>query len=298
MRHAPTASLLLSAFCLAGCAGTAAAQVRHVIVAGFDGLSPGGIQKSRTPQLDRLRHEGAWTFHARGVMPTTSSPNWASMIMGAGPEQHGVTSNDWQPDKFDIAPVATGPGGIFPTVFGVLRRQRPKARIAVFHDWADFARLLERGVPDVIRHTPGPAATLEAAVAAIRAAPPQLLFLHFDHVDHAGHQFGHGSPEYLAAVEEADRIMGRLVDALREKGIYDQTILLVTSDHGGVGKGHGGATMAEIEIPWIIRGPGVAGGREITVPVNTYDTAATLAYVLKLKPPDCWIARPVMAAFR
>jgi len=44
--------------------------------------------------------EGAWTLHARGVMPTVSSPNWASMIMGAGPEQHGVTSIDWQPYKF------------------------------------------------------------------------------------------------------------------------------------------------------------------------------------------------------
>ena len=35
------------------------------------------------------------SIHARGVIPTVSSPNWASMIMGAGPEQHGITSNDW-----------------------------------------------------------------------------------------------------------------------------------------------------------------------------------------------------------
>ena len=55
--------------------------------------------------------------------------------------------------------------------------------------------------------------------------------------------------------------------------------------------------MAEIEIPWILHGPGVAAGKEITAPVNTYDTAATVAHLFGLKPPSCWIARPVLTAF-
>lgn len=55
--------------------------------------------------------------------------------------------------------------------------------------------------------------------------------------------------------------------------------------------------MAEIEIPWIIAGPGVAAGHEIKTPVNTYDTAVTVAYVFGLKTPDCWIGRPVSEAF-
>jgi arylsulfatase A-like enzyme len=55
--------------------------------------------------------------------------------------------------------------------------------------------------------------------------------------------------------------------------------------------------MGEIEIPWIIAGPGVATGKELATPVNTYDTAATVAYLFGLKPPECWIARPVVEAF-
>ena len=74
-------------------------------------------------------------------------------------------------------------------------------------------------------------------------------------------------------------------------------MLLVTADHGGVGKKHGGDTMAELEIPWIVHGYGVAAGKEIGTPVNTYDTAATVAYLLGLKPPACWIGRPVTEAF-
>ena len=108
------------------------AGVEHVVIVGVDGLSPDGVRKAETPVLHALMKEGASTLHARGVMPTSSSPNWASMIMGAGPEQHGVTSNDWQPDKFDIAPVAVGPGGIFPTIFGVLKEQRPRGEARLF----------------------------------------------------------------------------------------------------------------------------------------------------------------------
>jgi len=284
--------LILAALLLAGMA-----SAERVVVIGFDGLSPDGIRKARTPNFDRLRASGAWTFRARGVMPTSSSPNWASMIMGAGPEQHGVTSNDWMPDKFEIAPVVVGSAGIFPTIFGLLRRERPKAVIGVFHDWEGFGRLVEKGVPNAIEHPKGPVETVNRAVRFLHAAKPDLLFIHLDHVDHAGHEHGHGGPQYLAAVEEADRLAGVVVDALREAKLSQSTVLLLTADHGGVGKKHGGPTMAEIEIPWIIHGPGIAPGREIRAPVNTYDTAATIARILGLQPPEGWIGRPVLEAF-
>src|SRR6478672_7994608 len=86
-------------------------QQPRVVLLGIDSLGSSGLAAARTPNLDGLRRQGTWTMHARGVMPTSSSPNWASMIMGAGPEQHGVTSNDWMPDKFEIAPVVRGKGG-------------------------------------------------------------------------------------------------------------------------------------------------------------------------------------------
>ena len=42
-------------------------------------------------------------------MTSSSSQNWASMIMGAGPEQHGITSNEWERDRFSISPTVAGP---------------------------------------------------------------------------------------------------------------------------------------------------------------------------------------------
>jgi predicted AlkP superfamily pyrophosphatase or phosphodiesterase len=247
--------------------------------------------------MRRLMREGAFTLAARAVFPTVSSPNWASMIMGAGPEQHGVTSNEWETNKFEISPVEKGPGGIFPTIFGVVREQRPAAVIACFHDWDGFGRLLEQNAPDVIEHPEGPTNTMLRAIDCIRAKRPNFLFVHLDHVDHAGHEHGWNSPEYLAAIEVADRLIGQAMDALNEAGMMDRTVVLITADHGGKGKKHGGMTMEEIEIPWILWGAGVAHGKELMTHLNTYDTAPTIAYALGLKTPDCWIGKPVIEAF-
>jgi hypothetical protein len=55
-------------------------------------------------------------------------------------------------------------------------------------------------------------------------------------------------------------------------------------------------TMDKIEIPWILVGPSVATGKELTTHVNTYNTATSVAYVVGWKTPKCWIARPVLEA--
>ena len=85
---------------LLGALSAPAQQARHVVVFGVDGLSPKGIEKAPTPVMHALMQNGLWTLHARAVLPTVSSPNWAAMIMGAAPDVTGVTSNNWQPDKY------------------------------------------------------------------------------------------------------------------------------------------------------------------------------------------------------
>jgi len=284
--------------CIVGALATSHAQpAKHVIIIGCDGMSPDGVVKADTPNMDRMMKEGAFTLHARGVMPTSSSPNWASMIMGAGPEQHGVTSNDWEVDKFQIAPIAVGSGGRFPTIFFLLRSQQPNSVIGCFYDWDGFGRLFAKEDANVVKDCDGPKITTDSAVAYIKELKPTFLFVHLDHVDHVGHETGHGTPEYYAAVHEADTHIGQIRQAVEDAGIAADTAIIITADHGGVKKGHGGATMAEIEIPWIIVGPGVVSGKEITTPVNTYDTAATAAYLLGLTPHPAWLAKPVLSAF-
>jgi len=61
-------------------------------------------------------------------------------------------TNEWQPDRFDIPPSATGLGAIFPTIVGELRRAKPSASIGVFHEWDGFGRLIERDAATTIVH--------------------------------------------------------------------------------------------------------------------------------------------------
>jgi hypothetical protein len=280
---------LLAALCRAG--------VEHVLVIGCDGLGSLAFTPGNAPVLHRMMREGAWTLRARGVMPTSSSPNWASMIMGAGPEQHGITSNDWQTNRFEIPALESSPGGHFPTMFRSLREKRPRARIDVVHDWDGFGRLVEPGIADRVVHVKGSPLTALAAADVIRTNRPTLLFVHFDDVDHAGHSFGWKSPQYFKAVDMIDTLVGDLLAALDQAGIAGKTLVLVTADHGGVGTKHGGPTIAELEIPWIVRGPGIARGREIRAAVNTYDTAPTVLRALRIGQPAAWIGRPVAEAF-
>lgn len=273
------------------------AQATHVLIIGIDGLSPEGIEIAEAPAMKRLIRDGAWTMNARAVLPTSSSSNWASMITGATPAQHGVTSNDWELDARTIRPADTGPEDIFPTIFARVRGERPTARIASIYEWGAFGRMTERSVLTLDRHCSSPEEVTEAALAWFASGAPTLTFLHLDHVDGAGHAHGWHTPEYVRAVERADGLVARLLQGLADTNLLDATVIILSSDHGGLGTGHGGESMAELEIPWIIAGPGVARGRRILAPVNTEDTAATAAHVLGIGLSPAATARPVRAAF-
>ncbi len=268
----------------------------HVLLVGIDGLSPEGIRQTDTPALRELMTIGAYTLQARGVIPTVSSPNWASMLMAAGPERHGVTTNDWEPIRYDVPPAATGLGTMFPTIVGEVRRARRDARIGVFHDWDGFGRLIERDAATTVVDLDGPQKTVARVLAWFGEGRPTLTIVHLDHVDHAGHEFGWLSPEYLAAVREADRLVQVLVKSLREDGLADRSSIIVSADHGGVGLKHGGLSRAEIEIPWIAAGAGIVKGRELQHPVTTVDTAATIAQLLNVPLHPAWTGRPVREA--
>jgi hypothetical protein len=72
---------------------------------------------------------------------------------------------------------------------------------------------------------------------------PFFFFVHCAEVDHSGHKHGEPSPEYNAAIISGDKQLGRIVEKLKQLGVYDKTLIYVTADHGFDvgGKGHGNA---------------------------------------------------------
>lgn len=51
-------------------------------------------------------------------------------------------------------------------------------------------------------------------------------------------------------------------------------------------------------VPWIVYGKGVRKGHQINNPIITYDTGATIAWLLRLKTPQSWRGKPVSEAFQ
>ena len=103
---------------------------------GLDGCSPDGIQNAKTPVLDSLMQHGSYSMTAKAVFPTSSSPNWASMIMGTSPAHHEIWSNDWKrTDIADKSYCGGKKGQLYPTIFRAVREQNQNAKIACFYDW-------------------------------------------------------------------------------------------------------------------------------------------------------------------
>lgn len=78
----------------------------------------------------------------------------------------------------------------------------------------------------------------------------------------------------------------------------NKTVIMVVADHGGINKGHGGKTMNEMQTPLVFYGKGIKKGYRITQSTMVYDVAATIAYMLKVKQPQVWIARPITSIFK
>ena len=138
----------------------------------------------------------------------------------------------------------------------------------------------------------------EMAVKYMKEKRPNLLAVVFDNPDHVGHADGHDTPAYYAKLAELDGYIGQIVEAAKEAGIWDDTIIILSVDHGGIGKGHGGKTLQELETPFIVAGKNVKRIPEFKESMMQFDIAATIAYIFDLKTPQVWIGRPMKHVFK
>lgn len=87
--------------------------------------------------------------------------------------------------------------------------------------------------------------------------------------------------EYLAGIEEADLLTGEALDALRQSGADDNTIVIFMSDHGPTFP-HGKMTLHDLglRVPLAIRGPGIRAGIRSADLVTELDLLPTLLQLI------------------
>lgn len=269
---------------------------KHVILVGFDGLSAESINKGADmPNLRKLIAGGASTMESRSVLPSSSAVNWASMFMGAGPELHGYT--EWGSRVPELPSRVLNKDGRFPNIFGLYRDKAPEAEIGYIYEWEGMNYLVDTLAMSYRLHAPAseqfPQGAVVPAVNYIKEKKPDFCAVIFDQPDGVGHGKGWCGTEYMEKITVLDGYLGQIVDAVKEAGIMDETVIIVCADHGGIGTGHGGKTMNEMQTAIVFNGKGIKKGFSIPESTMIYDIAGTLAYLLDVEQPQVWIARPV-----
>lgn len=275
---------------LTGCATQAP---KHVLFVGMDGMSGRSFQEGvAAPNIRALAERGSWTWRARSILPSSSAPNWASIFQCSGPELTGFVK--WDTKEPVVPPPVTDANGRYPDFVARFRAANPSAKIGLAYEWDGIAHVLDTNACSFVRQGD---CTETAVREYIGSARPDLMVVIFDRPDHTGHAKGWESPEYRAEVTRLDGFLGELLAAYGKAGMLDDTVVVVTSDHGGIDRKHEAATLNEMERPLVIAGPGIRRNREIGPGTLTTDTGATMARLLGVEPPETWTGRDIGEIF-
>jgi len=249
------------------------ARADHVVIVVVDGLRADCIAPSVMPDLHRrLREEAAYTLDAQTVRPGKTLPAHTSLVTGLTPEEHGVDWNNYRPE---LPPIDAT------TIFDVAHRAG--RRTAIF---AGKAKLLLIAPPDALdRRSIAERDDFEVLAEALQyivEEQPQLTLIHLPDIDRIGHRTGWMRETQLAALRELDRRLAQLFAHLNELRRSGSWALILTADHGGAGFFHGGKSLEETTIPWMVWGDGVEP-RELQ-PLSIRETAPTTLRILELAP--------------
>ena len=204
----------------------------------------------------------------------------------------------------DVAWYPTGQG--YDANFGGCDYGQPPSYFDPFRQPNHKHEMIRNGIPFLPGKEEGQYLTdreADEAVSFIRKWKNQPFFLHLAH--YAVHtpiqaeesatakyrQDGktESNAKYAAMVESVDRSTGRILETLDELGISDRTVILFTSDNGGLDRkgsptdnaplrsGKGFAYEGGIRVPFIVRWPNVVPSNQISnAPVCSIDVLPTL----------------------
>ena len=227
-------------------------------------------QASQYPNFAKLLEKGARVQHIESIYPTLTYPCHTTMITGCFPDKHGVVSNTilipgkkqlpWRLDHgsvlcedihdvckragYSTASVGWPVTGNHPTVDFLLDEAWPEGEFSL----STFEEAyLKTGTPkwmmdDVVKpylclrvpkKQPGSTYFLiNVSCEVIKRYKPDILTIHVGNIDAYRHNSGVFSQEVSRGIAESDAILGQIMEAAKEAGVFDNTNFVVTSDHG------------------------------------------------------------------
>jgi arylsulfatase A-like enzyme/Tfp pilus assembly protein PilF len=265
-----------------------------------DHLGCYGYKQIRTPNIDALAADGTRFDRAFAVVPVTL-PSHTTMLTGSYPMlsgMHDFSVNKLSAQQPTLASVlkqsgyATGAvvaSAVLDSRFGL------NQGFDFYYDHFDFSRLDEKNLDEMER--PGnQVADLTLDWLSKTWQKKFLLWMHL-YDPHAPYN----PPEpyrteyvgrlYDGAIAFADEQVGRLVRALKDKGVYQNTVIVLAGDHGeGLGE-HGEKTHgffiynSTMHVPLIIRLPDAKGGQTVEDMVSLVDLMPTVLGAVGIDVP-------------
>jgi predicted AlkP superfamily pyrophosphatase or phosphodiesterase len=257
-----------------------------VILTAIDGLRAPALAEVDCPNIESLKHRGAYTLRASSVMPSITLPCFLSIFHSIPPSRHGTMHNTFIPM---LKPV--------PGLVEVARSQGK--RCAFFHNWEPLRDLndplhlsFSLFMDSLNDGRDCDHALLRQAIGQMQQLTWDLVFIYMGSLDVAGHAHGFMSSQYLQQLSHLDTAVGLLLERMPA-----ESHLMLVSDHGGHARTHGTDSPDDMIIPFFLSGPQIHRGFEIQSEISLLDIAPTLARLLDITPHPEWEGSPVDSAF-
>ena len=277
-----------------------ARTARHLLVVTIDTLRADrvgvyGNTTVATPNFDRLAHEGAMALHASAQVPLTR-PSHISLFTGLYPAEHGIRDNVSPPLGKGVPVLAEilQQRGFRTAAFVssiVLSKQSGLGR--GFAHYSDQFQIGEDDARFLNTIQKRGDTTVAEAVAWLGEPGPERRFgwvhlydPHDPYEPPEPYASRYAGRPYDGEVAWSDELVGRLDTALGAAGLRDDTLLLVTADHGEGLNEHGEAVHGyfvyetTLRVPFIMRGPGIPPGTKLGVVARTVDVMPTVLELL------------------
>jgi len=254
---------------------------RHLIFIGFDGWGAAYLNKAYMPTVKRMISDGTSSIETLSVMPSISWENWTSLFMGTPPDKQENST----PSIFSVVKES------FPTV-----QEDLETRPVLFYEWIDLNNICPDETAAKFEISSDYVSTYQIAYYILNKKPVFAAIV-FGEPDTIGHSKGWGSKAYYDKLSLLDSFVAIIEQAVIDSGIYDSTVFIFSSDHGGSFKGHGFNTSKHRKIPLVFYGAGIKKGCIIPFPIDIYDITPTMTTILGLQMPQEWTGRPIYEIF-
>lgn len=228
------------------------AQVNKVLMIGIDGCRPDAVMAAYTPILDSLAATGSHSYDVLNEGVTSSGPGWSSLLTSVWPEKHGVYDNSFSGSNYLN----------YPHLFKRVEEYNSALHTVSIAQWHPINDYIAVNAADLMIYAADHSDNVaQEAVNYIYFGEPDAMFVHFDDVDHAGHNggFSPDNPNYIIAIELVDQRIGDIIAAMKQRATYvsENWATIVSTDHGGIGTSHGGNSIEERNIFLIVSGDSI-----------------------------------------